>query len=61
MSLDRDFDGQVMLIPVLMPIQVVNALNEQAIRHGTSAAEIVNDAIREKLEDLINSEPERRG
>lgn len=50
--IDEDFDDQVMLIPVLMPVSVVNKLNEEAIRNGTTAAEIVSEAIREKVEEL---------
>ena len=52
MSGKIDFDGEVMLIPVLMPVKVFNVLNAEAQKRGLTMAHLVNDAIQGKLEEL---------
>lgn len=55
-----EFDGEVMLIPVLMPVKVFRSLNAEAQKHGLTMAHLVNDAIQSKLEEL-SGEDQRTG
>jgi predicted DNA-binding protein len=52
----EESDNGIIVVPMIIPKEVFKFLNDAALRRGKTAAALVNEALKEKIEKLADED-----